>query len=190
MVPGVGKTRQCSPERTTCGAAQRARSRTKMVCGRGARRGFPSKNVRASQLPESSVKLRFTCIAAHRNRSTTNAGASLETTTSMLLSDELPRVGVLLVDNRHENLEALEVILEPLGQRLVRAGSGAEALRAVLNEQFAVILMDVRMPGLDGFETLGLLKQRERSCHIPIIFLSAFPEQRDVLRGYSAGAVD
>lgn len=104
--------------------------------------------------------------------------------------DELPRVSVLLVDDRPENLLALEVSLEPLGQRLVRAESGTAALRAVLDEQFAVILMDIRMPGLDGFETMALLKQRERSRDVPIIFLSAFPEQHHVLRSYSSGAVD
>jgi diguanylate cyclase (GGDEF)-like protein len=103
---------------------------------------------------------------------------------------ELPRVSVLLVDDRPENLFALEVSLEPLGQRLVYARSGADALRAVLDEQFAVILMDIRMPGLDGFETMALLKQRERSRHVPIIFLSAFPEHHHTLRSYLSGAVD
>jgi diguanylate cyclase len=104
--------------------------------------------------------------------------------------DALPQVSVLLVDDRIENLYALEASLEPLGQRLVRAASGADALRAVLGEQFAVILMDIRMPDLDGFETLALLRQRERSRDTPIIFLSAFPEQRNSLRSYSSGAVD
>src|SRR5690348_7763435 len=97
-------------------------------------------------------------------------GAPLERVRGMS-TDELPRVSVLLVDDRAENLTALEAILEPLGQRLVRASSGDDALRAVLDEQFAVILMDVAMPGLDGIETFELLKLRERSRHIPIIFL-------------------
>ncbi len=103
---------------------------------------------------------------------------------------ELPRVSVLLVDDHPENLLALEASLEPLGQRLVRAESGTAALRAVLDEQFAVILMDVRMPDLDGFETMALLRQRERSRNVPIIFLSAHPEKHHVLRSYSSGAVD
>ena len=103
---------------------------------------------------------------------------------------ELPKVSVLLVDDRAENLFALEASLEPLGQRLVRAQSGDDALRAVLDEQFAVILMDVRMPGLDGFETLALLRQRERTRHIPIIFLTAYPEQALLVRSYESGAVD
>jgi diguanylate cyclase (GGDEF)-like protein len=105
-------------------------------------------------------------------------------------TEDLPPVSILLVDDRPENLLALEASLEPLGHRLVRAESGIAALRAVLDEQFAVILMDIRMPGLDGFETMALLKQRERSRDVPIIFLSAFPEQHNVLRSYSSGAVD
>ena len=108
----------------------------------------------------------------------------------MLPAAELPQVSVLLVDDRPENLLALEVSLEPLGQRLVSVASGDEALRAVLDEQFAVILMDVQMPGLDGFETLALLRQRERSRHIPLIFLTAFSERMYALRSYTSGAVD
>ncbi len=106
------------------------------------------------------------------------------------MSTQLPPVSVLLVDDRPENLLALEASLESLGQRLVKAQSGTAALRAVLDEQFAVILMDVRMPGLDGFETIALLRQRAQSRHTPIIFLSAYPEQHQMLRSYSAGAVD
>jgi diguanylate cyclase (GGDEF)-like protein len=106
------------------------------------------------------------------------------------MSTELPRVNVLLVDDRADNLMALEESLASLGQRLVRAQSGNEALRAVLDDRFAVILMDIRMPGLDGFETIALLKQRERTRHVPIIFLSAYPEPHHRLRSYSAGAVD
>ncbi len=105
-------------------------------------------------------------------------------------SGRLPTVAVLLVDDRAENLLALEASLEPLGQRLVLADSGDAALRAVLEDQFAVILMDVRMPGLDGFETMALLKQREKSRDTPIIFLSGYPEQHHALHSYTAGAVD
>ncbi len=100
------------------------------------------------------------------------------------------RVSILLVDDRPENLLALEASLDDLGQKIVLADSGAAALRAVLDEDFALILMDIRMPGLDGFETMALLKQRERSRDTPIIFLSAFPEDHHVLRSYSVGAVD
>jgi len=102
-----------------------------------------------------------------------------------------PRVNLLLVDDREENLVALRAILEPLGENLVGARSGEEALRALLDDDFACILLDVQMPGLDGFETAELIKRRERSRSIPIIFLTAISkEERHVFRGYSSGAVD
>ena len=98
---------------------------------------------------------------------------------------------VLLVDDQPENLLALEAVLRPLGLRTVRATSGEEALRQLLHEDFAVILLDVQMPSMDGFETAELIKQRERTQHIPIIFLTAIDKERQqVFRGYSVGAVD
>jgi diguanylate cyclase (GGDEF)-like protein len=98
---------------------------------------------------------------------------------------------VLLVDDRPENLVALEAVLEPLRQNLVTAASGAEALKRVLEEDFAVILLDVQMPELDGFETASLIKQRERSRHVPIIFLTALDcQETQTLRAYAVGAVD
>jgi signal transduction histidine kinase len=101
------------------------------------------------------------------------------------------RVSILLVDDRPENLLALEAILEPLGQILVRAGSGPEALRQVLATDFAVMLLDVQMPGMNGFEVAEIIKSRERSRTIPIIFLSAISkEDAYVFKGYSMGAVD
>ena len=100
-------------------------------------------------------------------------------------------VSILLVDDRPENLLALEAILEPLGQHLVRALSGDEALKKVLIHDFAVILLDVQMPGINGFETAKLIKSRERSRFIPIIFLTAInKEDAYVFEGYSVGAVD
>ncbi|PLZ39049.1 response regulator [Fischerella thermalis] len=102
-----------------------------------------------------------------------------------------PKVNVLLVDDHPENLLALEAILDSLGQNLVRATSGAEALRNLLNQDFAVILLDVQMPDMDGFETAALIRQRERSRHTPIIFVTAFNTSDNmVFRGYSLGAVD
>ena len=102
-----------------------------------------------------------------------------------------PLANVLLVDDRIENLVALEAILEPLGHNLIRATSADEALRAVLQHQFAVILLDVRMPGTDGIETARLIKQRTRSEHVPIIFLTALDrDRRQVTLGYESGAVD
>jgi PAS domain S-box-containing protein len=103
----------------------------------------------------------------------------------------LEPVNILLVDDVEENLVALEAILEPLGENLVKAASGEEALRALLLSDFACILLDVQMPGLDGFETAALIKQRDRTKHVPIIFLTAISkEERHVFRGYSTGAVD
>src|SRR6266704_3296131 len=100
-------------------------------------------------------------------------------------------VKILLVDDRPENLLALEGILEPLGQTLVRAHSGPEALRCVLEWEFATILLDVQMPGMNGFEVAEIIKSRERSRTIPIIFLSAISkEDAYVFKGYSMGAVD
>jgi PAS domain S-box-containing protein len=100
-------------------------------------------------------------------------------------------VEILLVDDRPENLLALEAILEPLGHKLVRAQSGEEALRAVLKHDFAVILLDVQMPGMNGFEVARIVKSRERTRHIPIIFLTAISKEDEyVFTGYSVGAVD
>ncbi len=101
------------------------------------------------------------------------------------------RVSILLVDDRPENLLALEAILEPLNQRLIRAESGAEALRAILRDEFAVILLDVQMPGMNGFEVAEIIKSRERSRYIPIVFLSAISKEDEyVFKGYEVGAVD
>ena len=98
---------------------------------------------------------------------------------------------VLLVDDRPENLLALEGVLEPLDLELKRAASGEEALREVLRHEPALIVMDVQMPGLDGFETAQHILSRERTASIPIIFLTAISrEQEHQLRGYGIGAVD
>ncbi|OUL31521.1 hybrid sensor histidine kinase/response regulator [Nostoc sp. T09] len=106
------------------------------------------------------------------------------------MPSELP-VNILLVDDHPENLLALEAILQNLGQNLVRATSGAQALRCLLNQDFAVILLDVQMPEMDGFDTATLIRQRERSRHTPIIFLTAFSTNESmVFKGYSLGAVD
>ncbi|BFV57033.1 response regulator [Kitasatospora sp. CMC57] len=98
---------------------------------------------------------------------------------------------ILLVDDRPENLLALEAILSALDQTLVRASSGEEALKALLTDDFAVILLDVQMPGMDGFETASHIKRRERTRDIPIIFLTAINHgPHHTFRGYAAGAVD
>ena len=98
---------------------------------------------------------------------------------------------ILMVDDRPENLLALEAILSGLGHELVKAHSGEEALKRLLTEEFALILLDVQMPGMDGFETATHIKQRERTRHIPIVFLTAIDgEAHQAFRGYAAGAVD
>lgn len=98
---------------------------------------------------------------------------------------------VLLVDDRPENLLALEAVLADDRIRLVRATSGDEALQRMLREEFALVLMDVQMPGLDGFETVALIKQRARSQHVPIIFVTGiYLDDVHLRQGYEVGAVD
>ncbi len=103
-----------------------------------------------------------------------------------------PRIAkILMVDDRPENLLALEAILHGLGHELVKAASGEEALKVLLSEEVAVILLDVQMPGMDGFETASHIKRRDRTRDIPILFLTAIDgEAHSAFRGYAAGAVD
>jgi anti-anti-sigma factor len=101
------------------------------------------------------------------------------------------RPRVLLVDDRPDNLLALEAVLEPLGLHLTTATSGEEALRRLLSEEFSLIVLDVQMPGLDGFGTARLIKLREKTRHIPIIFLTAISgAEEHHLEGYASGAID
>ena len=101
------------------------------------------------------------------------------------------KVSILLVDDHIENLVALEALLSDLGQNLVRAQSGLDALRFLLHQEFAVIILDVDMPILDGFETAALIRERGKSRHTPIIFLTAINKgEQHVFKGYSLGAVD
>ncbi len=98
---------------------------------------------------------------------------------------------ILLVDDRPENLHTLEAVLAPLGYPLHTANSGREALRLLLANDYALILLDVRMPGLDGLETAELIKGRARSQDVPIVFLTAARDELgDIIRGYGLGAVD
>jgi signal transduction histidine kinase len=101
------------------------------------------------------------------------------------------RVNILMVDDQPENLIALEAMLEGLGQNLVSARSGRDALRALLTMDAAVVLLDVKMPDMDGFETAELIRSRERTRNTPIIFLTAADRNETLaLRGYAVGAVD
>ncbi|GMK37805.1 hypothetical protein PCCS19_08590 [Paenibacillus sp. CCS19] len=107
------------------------------------------------------------------------------------LSSTLSTVNILIVDDRPENLIALEAILDSPNYRLFRAHSGEEALRYVLTTDFAIILLDVQMPGMNGFETAQLIKMRERSKYVPIIFITAISQAAEHVKyGYSVGAVD
>lgn len=98
---------------------------------------------------------------------------------------------ILIVDDQPKNLVAMEATLAGLADRIVSASSGTEALKRILEEDFAVILLDVQMPGMDGFETAALIRQRERSRNTPIIFVTAFSRtDENVFQGYTIGAVD
>ncbi len=101
-----------------------------------------------------------------------------------------PKVKILLVDDRPANLVALESVLSDLGQDLVKAYSGTEALKYLLKEEFAVILLDVTMPGIDGFETCRRLKAAPATADVPVIFCSALTDLDEVVAGLEAGASD
>jgi signal transduction histidine kinase/DNA-binding response OmpR family regulator len=103
---------------------------------------------------------------------------------------ESVKTKILVVDDLPDKLLVYRVILEELGQELVMATSGAEALRQVLLHDFAVILLDVNMPGMDGFEAAAMIRNRKRSAHTPIIFVTAFADEIRAAEGYAHGAVD
>src|SRR5688572_21733899 len=101
------------------------------------------------------------------------------------------KANVLLVDDHPENLEALQAILSDLNQNLVLATSGEDALRQALKYDFAVVVLDVLMPTMDGFETAAIIRQRDRSRNTPIIFLTALDKGEPQIRqSYAVGAVD
>src|ERR1044071_6378897 len=100
------------------------------------------------------------------------------------------QVRILLVDDSAENLISLSATLESLGQELVMAQSGMEALRHLLDDDFAAIILDVKMPEMDGFQTAELIRSRKRSRHTPIIFLTGYKNEEHLFRGYDLGAVD
>ncbi|MCW2950408.1 MAG: hypothetical protein JWN41_1421 [Thermoleophilia bacterium] len=111
--------------------------------------------------------------------------------TQSTVEQDMHRSKVLVVDDQVDNLRVLQLILEPLPVEVVTASSGEEALRVLLEHDIAVIVLDVRMPVMDGFETAQYVKRRERTRHVPIIFLTAMGNDREqALSGYEAGAVD
>src|SRR5579884_751285 len=116
--------------------------------------------------------------------------ASVAPASSKEMSPAPEKVKLLLVDDDRDNLLALQAVLEPLGEELLLAGSGMDALRLCLDNDFAAILLDVRMPEMDGFETAELIRARRRSRQTPILFLTAYRSDEQLFRGYDLGAVD
>src|SRR5213082_3407743 len=100
------------------------------------------------------------------------------------------QANILVVDDLPEKLLVFSSILEELGQNLVMVRSGSDALREVLSREFAVILLDVNMPDIDGLETGRLIRQYRKSAHTPIIFITAYADEMQTAQGYSLGAVD
>ncbi|MEU0964952.1 response regulator [Streptomyces sp. NPDC005917] len=106
-----------------------------------------------------------------------------------MIADE--RAGILLVDDMEDNLVALEAVLGSLNEPIVRARSGEEAMKALLRRRFAVVLLDIRMPGMDGFETAANIKRLDQTKDVPIIFLTGADEDAGyAFRGYATGAAD
>ena len=106
-------------------------------------------------------------------------------------ADTRDRASILIVDDRYDKRLALVTVLDDLDQDVVAVASGEDALRAVLEQDFAVILLDVNMPGMDGLETAALIRNRRRSAHTPIIFITAdYNDEAHTAEGYSLGAVD
>ena len=100
-------------------------------------------------------------------------------------------INILIVDDEPKNLTVLETILDDADYRLVRAASAEEGLLALIADEFALLILDVHMPGMSGFELAQMIKKRRRTAHVPIIFLTAyFNEDQHVLEGYGTGAVD
>src|SRR5580692_89839 len=119
------------------------------------------------------------------------AGGSVSQEGQALAGQRAPhREKILLVDDSRENLISLEAALEGLGQDLVLAQSGTQALRHLLEDDFAAILLDVKMPEMDGFQAAELIRSRKRSRHTPILFLTGYKSDEHLFRGYDLGAVD
>ena len=100
-------------------------------------------------------------------------------------------INILIVDDEPKNLTVLEAVLDDPGYRLVRAETADQALLALVVEEFALLILDIRMPGMTGFELAQMIKERKKTAGVPIIFLTAyFNEDQHVLEGYGTGAVD
>src|SRR4026209_47507 len=100
-------------------------------------------------------------------------------------------INILIVDDEPKNLTVLETVLDDPDYRLVRAGSADQALHALVVKEFALLILDIRLPGMNGFELAQMIKQRKSAAGVPIIFLTAYyNEAQHVLEGYGTGAVD
>jgi signal transduction histidine kinase/two-component SAPR family response regulator len=121
---------------------------------------------------------------------TSISGDIIKVTAMAQTADPAQAENILLVDDRPANLMVYSSILEELGQNLVTATSGEEALKKVLKQDFAVILLDVNMPTMNGFDTASLIRKRRKSASTPIIFLTAFTDEMNITQGYASGAVD
>src|SRR5262245_65588412 len=120
------------------------------------------------------------------------AGEGSYVTRSTRMSENTMRddkTNILVVDDLPEHLLVMESVLEELDENIITARSGAEALRQVMQHDFAVILMDVNMPDMDGYETAQLIRRRKKSAHTPIIFITAYADELQAGRGYTLGAV-
>lgn len=126
--------------------------------------------------------------AEERMASTAESFGAASNLSSPVSGGETERAAILMVDDRPENRLVLRTMLEELGQEIVAVESGGAALRELLERDFAVILLDVNMPGMDGLETAGYIRRRQRNAHTPIIFLTAYAEEMKA--AYSLGAVD
>src|SRR5712675_1117482 len=132
------------------------------------------------QVADPEARLEWASSASRPN------GAAKATATA-----SIPKANILLVDDRADKLLAMEAIVSSLGENIVKARSGKEALRQLLHMDFAVILLDVSMPVMDGFETATLIRKRASSEHTPIIFVTSINNSENhVAKGYSLGAVD
>jgi CheY-like chemotaxis protein len=121
---------------------------------------------------------------------TTDTMLNSQNATGDTAGDAVDKAKVLVVDDRPENLLVTKTVLDELGHQVITATSGEEALKCLLEHDFAVILLDVNMPGMDGLETASFIRKRRRTHHTPIIFLTAYVEEMHTSKGYSLGAVD
>jgi len=140
-----------------------------------------------SEIRPISISVSEPYLSTPRTETTFRARKTASPDEASPLRGDDHKVNILLVDDTPDKLTAHEAVLVDLEQNIVKARSGREALRCLLQQEFAVILLDINMPGMDGFETAELIRQRKATAHTPIIFLTSFSTgDTDVYRGYSS----